>query len=603
MRLDDLDDRLNARLSALNKSIDDRINRLNERISTFGEFAVNQKKTITVEILCDTNEKYTIHIWAIDECDKVEIGILNDFYMAYSKYYRGNQDDVFKIFKNARSELKTPIGGVNVKFGNEESTFWFPSEDIAPSEVPAFVDNSIKAKVKLACLQILGYYEHVLMLDLSSVWGTKELDLYWAWARFDIACKRYVKYNNAACFRLNNGKNFYAFGDDHRDFLTVCHEITHGVSGSLVKWKAYRDENGAINESFSDIFAIFAKRACGDLRGITADERWNFCDIRNLAHPSKPNRKTGWTPAEWYKEPQTENSGWYEGDDDNGGVHRNNGVICRLCFLLCEGEKFTRSDGRSFDVRPIGFEKTEKLFYGLLKSSPRYLLQATTIYNVYKGIKKLAEDLKFTHDDKNKIEVACDAVNIIPQDGVKGAITMEKTLSGLRRGVYSSDDEVAQAVCHAFLGNLLVKDDRVSLRTVETYQYPDEFTKSIRKKQYVFEQLYRGIPVFGSSLIVFLDSNNLASEFCKKTMQAFPRSFNDVIGKNGAVASISRHIGHDVDVAEARLLVYDPFIFNKSGEQRLTWHIITETRGLLLDQYLVDAENGMILLEAPMSIS
>lgn len=110
MRLEDLGDRLNARLSALNNSIDDRINRLNEKISTFGEFAVDQKKTITVEILCDTNEKYTIHIWAIDECDKVEIGILNEFYMAYSKYYKGNQDDIFKIFKNARSELKTPIG-------------------------------------------------------------------------------------------------------------------------------------------------------------------------------------------------------------------------------------------------------------------------------------------------------------------------------------------------------------------------------------------------------------------------------------------------------------------------------------------------------------
>jgi Zn-dependent metalloprotease len=153
----------------------------------------------------------------------------------------------------------------------------------------------------------------------------------------------------------------FASADD-----VTAHELTHGVtrheSGLL-----YYMQSGAINEALSDIW--------GELTDLTytngydndsAAVRWYlgedtpFGPARNMKHPPEfghPDRMT----SRYY----------YCSGDDNGGVHRNNGVANKAAYLMVDGGTF---NGQI--VTGLGIDKAAQIWYevqtGLLTSAANY---------------------------------------------------------------------------------------------------------------------------------------------------------------------------------------------------------------------------------------
>ena len=150
------------------------------------------------------------------------------------------------------------------------------------------------------------------------------------------------KYNNA----FWNGEQM-AYGDGDgvifKSFTVLSvigHELSHGVvqfSGGLV----YRDQSGALNESFADVFGCLTEQY---KKGQTASEAsWLVGegilgdDISGVALRSMKAPGTAYNDSLLGKDPQP-----YHMDDylvtssDNGGVHINSGIPNQAFYLLAQ---------------------------------------------------------------------------------------------------------------------------------------------------------------------------------------------------------------------------------------------------------------------------
>jgi Zn-dependent metalloprotease len=110
----------------------------------------------------------------------------------------------------------------------------------------------------------------------------------------------------------------------------IGHELTHGVT-QFEAGLVYRDQSGALNESFSDVFGSLVKQR---LRGQTADQAdWiigeglftpnvNGVGIRSMKAPG-----TAYDDPVLGSDPQPAHMSDYKNVDyDNGGVHINSGI-------------------------------------------------------------------------------------------------------------------------------------------------------------------------------------------------------------------------------------------------------------------------------------
>ncbi|MCS7075204.1 MAG: M4 family metallopeptidase [Bacteroidia bacterium] len=134
----------------------------------------------------------------------------------------------------------------------------------------------------------------------------------------------------------------------------VAHELTHGVTG-YTAGLIYYAESGALNESFSDIFAKCVEKAYRPSKFswiVGKDIHAYGVGIRSMSNPNA------------YGNPDTYHGNyWYFGTADNAGVHTNSGVQNYWFYLLCEGGSGTNDIGNSFNVSAIGFNKAEKIAY------------------------------------------------------------------------------------------------------------------------------------------------------------------------------------------------------------------------------------------------
>lgn len=137
--------------------------------------------------------------------------------------------------------------------------------------------------------------------------------------------------------------------------LDICgHEIAHAVttnSAGLI----YRNESGALNESFSDIFGnaieYFADSTQFSWR-MGEDIMASASGLRNMANP-----KT-------HRDPSTyKGTYWYSGTGDNGGVHTNSGVQNFWFYILTNGGSGTNDNGDSYTVDSLGIKKAEQIAY------------------------------------------------------------------------------------------------------------------------------------------------------------------------------------------------------------------------------------------------
>ncbi len=204
-------------------------------------------------------------------------------------------------------------------------------------------------------------------------------------------------FNNAF---WHSGLNLLAFGDAKRyagALDVVGHELTHGVithSANLI----YRDQPGALNEAFADIFGemIEAQEKKGKpdwLVGTALITELNP-PIRNMANPATLTFDRGGT-----RPYPTKMSEYVYTQADNGGVHINSSIINRAFYLLAEGLE-----------DPVGLKAAEKIFYHALTM---YLFQYSQFIDARLACIQAAKDLSEMYPDAaRKVAKAFDAVEI-----------------------------------------------------------------------------------------------------------------------------------------------------------------------------------------------
>ncbi|MBR7797115.1 peptidase M4 family protein [Virgibacillus salarius] len=132
----------------------------------------------------------------------------------------------------------------------------------------------------------------------------------------------------------------------------AAHEMSHGVvqhTAGLI----YRNQSGALNESFADIFGAMVDRddwLIGD--AIMAD---GTMALRSMEDPTAliERRTQEPYPDHWDRR--------YTGPLDNGGVHINSSINNKAAYLVSEG-------GEHYDVEVngVGRDVTEQIYYRAL---------------------------------------------------------------------------------------------------------------------------------------------------------------------------------------------------------------------------------------------
>lgn len=154
-----------------------------------------------------------------------------------------------------------------------------------------------------------------------------------------------VHYGRAYDNAFWNGQQMvYGDGDGEifRPFTTaldvIGHELSHGVTQHEANL-AYRDQSGALNESFSDVFGILVKQYREDQTALDSD--WIIGEglfmpgvhakgIRSMKAPG-----TAYDDPVLGKDPQPGHMHEYVvTSEDNGGVHINSGIPNRAFYEL-----------------------------------------------------------------------------------------------------------------------------------------------------------------------------------------------------------------------------------------------------------------------------
>ena len=146
------------------------------------------------------------------------------------------------------------------------------------------------------------------------------------------------------------GRLFYGNGD--RAFRQLAggldvgaHELAHGVIDYSARLE-YRDESGALNEHFADVFGVMVDRDDWTLgEEIVQSAVFSSGAMRSMADPTQGLRdgQPGYQPGTY--------AARYVGSNDNGGVHINSGIPNNVAYQVGQA---------------IGREKTEAIWYDLL---------------------------------------------------------------------------------------------------------------------------------------------------------------------------------------------------------------------------------------------
>ena len=153
----------------------------------------------------------------------------------------------------------------------------------------------------------------------------------------------------------------FTYGGQYVDYLAgaldvVAHELTHGLTDYSSKLM-YRNESGALNESFSDMLgvgveffyhAIGAHAAPADY--LIAEDVYRPGGIRSLANPG------AFGDPDHY-------SRRFRGSSDNGGVHTNSAIPNHAFYLAIEGGVNRTSRLTVQGVGAANREQIEKVFY------------------------------------------------------------------------------------------------------------------------------------------------------------------------------------------------------------------------------------------------
>lgn len=152
------------------------------------------------------------------------------------------------------------------------------------------------------------------------------------------------------------------------------HEFTHAVTEYTANL-VYSYEQGALNESFSDIFGACVEFAtqpdsrnsypsapAGKADWLQGEDSWKSSTaLRDMRNPGNAATvgSDGVQPSRYF------GGNWYSGDGDNGGVHINSGVQNFFFYLLSEGG-VGDNDGIDYNISGIGIANAEQIAYRAL---------------------------------------------------------------------------------------------------------------------------------------------------------------------------------------------------------------------------------------------
>jgi Zn-dependent metalloprotease len=189
----------------------------------------------------------------------------------------------------------------------------------------------------------------------------------------------------------------YPLADD-----VVAHELTHGVT-QYESNLFYYYQSGAINESFSDLWGEYYDQTNG-LGNDTSGVKWQMGEdvsgmgaLRNMSNP----------PA--FGDPDKMSSpNYYEGEEDNGGVHFNSGVNNKAVYLMVDGSTF---NGKT--VSPLGWDKTAAIYY---EANTNLLSSGADYWDLYYALQQACTNLigqkGITAGDCAEVKDAVDAVEM-----------------------------------------------------------------------------------------------------------------------------------------------------------------------------------------------
>ena len=180
-------------------------------------------------------------------------------------------------------------------------------------------------------------------------------------------------------FYANNGMMYYGEGlpdgfylaatGNHYDYFSgaidiVAHELTHGVTGYSSQLE-YRNESGALNESFSDMMGTsvefyFHPPGNGPLK---ADYLLGEDISRALAPGALDGDRSLENPALYGQPDHYSRRRILPLSSDNGGVHTNSGISNQAFYLAIEGGTNRTSGIRVQGVGGANRDQIEKIFY------------------------------------------------------------------------------------------------------------------------------------------------------------------------------------------------------------------------------------------------
>jgi Zn-dependent metalloprotease len=159
--------------------------------------------------------------------------------------------------------------------------------------------------------------------------------------RLDSSVHYGIDYDNAF---WNGAQMVYGDGDGEiflrftKCLEVVGHELTHGVT-QFEAGLAYHDQSGALNESFSDVFGVLVKQWKLNQTAEEADwlvgtglftQRVQGRALRSLKAPG-----TAYDDPQLGRDPQPAHmKDYFQGIEDNGGVHINSGIPNHAFYLV-----------------------------------------------------------------------------------------------------------------------------------------------------------------------------------------------------------------------------------------------------------------------------
>ncbi|MFW3612513.1 M4 family metallopeptidase [Staphylococcus caprae] len=188
--------------------------------------------------------------------------------------------------------------------------------------------------------------------------------------------------NNAAWI---GDKMIYGDGDG-RTFIPlsgandiVAHEITHGVTQETAGL-VYRDQSGALNESFSDVFGYFV-------------DNDDFLMGEDVYTPDRDgDALRSMSDPEEYGQPSHMDD-YVNTSSDNGGVHTNSGIPNKAAYNT---------------IRSIGKDKAQQIYYRALTD---YLSSNSDFQDAKDALHQSALDL-YDEETANEIEKAWEDVGV-----------------------------------------------------------------------------------------------------------------------------------------------------------------------------------------------